>query len=246
MIEKVEKKLKMDDYDLEAVFTPTVINLLIAAFFIICTLKDTLLTAEATIWWQTAVVIVTPIAVEVILFRFFMQTFRESSKLFESVLYRKDRLNFPTTSMLLLGDNSISQLQKKRIRQVLKSKYNINLPSKAKEEANEMEVRRTVKDTVALIRKEVADSGDTMTRRKLKRYGTFRNFLGGALYCFPVCLACWLVSLCLSSSSVLALSIALAIYFVYSIVDFFLVKNTAVEYAESLITTFDKNNYDEA
>lgn len=121
-----------------------------------------------------------------------------------------------------------------------------NIPKAIVEEANEMEARRTVKDAVALIRKEVADSGDTMTRRKLKRYGTFRNFLGGALYCFPVCLACWIVSLCLSSSSVLPLSIALAIYFVYSIVDFFLVKNTAVEYAESLITTFDKNNYDEA
>lgn len=246
MIEKVEKKLKMDDYNREAVFTPAVVNLLFAAFFIICTLKDTLLTTESTIWWQTAAIIIAPITVEVILFRFFMHIFREASKLFESFLYHKDHLYFPTTSMLLLGDNSISQIQKKRIRQVLKIKYNITLPSKTSEEDDELEARRAAKDAVALMRKDVADNDDTMIRRKLKRYGMFRNFLGGALFCLPICLTCWIVSLCLSSSSTLTLSITLTTYIVLVVTDLLFTKNTAIDYAESLITTFDKLNYNEA
>lgn len=38
MIGKIEKLLHLDDYDLEAVFTPAIVNLLILDFVFTCTL----------------------------------------------------------------------------------------------------------------------------------------------------------------------------------------------------------------
>ena len=169
-----------------------------------------------------------------------MHLFRGMSKLFENINYGKDRLHFPTTSMLLYKDKSISQDLKKRVREELKATYNISLLSKAKEEADEQEARRTAKDAAAAIRQVVADSKDSMTRRKLKRYGAYRNFIGGALACFPLSVASCIITGCVSDTcSILAIGTAI-IYLVLIAVDYFLAKSAATDYAETLITTFDK------
>lgn len=243
MIGKIEKLLNMDDYDLEAVFTPAIVNLLILDFVFTCTILPI---AEGTVWWRAALAIVASLAAAVVLTRFSMHFFRAVARFIEDMLYRKDRLHFPTTSMLLLSDNSISQTMKKRIRDDLKTLYNITLCTKAKEEADEMEARRTAKDAVALIRKTVADSKDAMTRRKLKRYGLFRNFLGGALICLPLCILCWAIDFSRTGTIDLVILTALIIYLLLIVVDFFIIKSAAVDYAESLITTFDKLNHNEA
>ena len=244
MIGKIEKLLNLDDYDLEAVFTPAIVNLLILDFVFTCTLLPI---AENTVWWKTALAIVAPLAASVVLTRFTMHFFRGVSHMvYEDTLYRKDRLRFPATSMLLLTDDSISQAMKKRIRDDLKTLFNITLCTKAQETANEMGARRTAKDAVALIRKSVADSHDSMTRRMLKRYGMFRNFLGGALFCLPLSILCWAVDFnCTGTSDPIILT-ALGFYLLIIVVDFFITKSAAVEYAESLLTTFNKINHNEA
>ena len=239
MIGKIEKLLNMDDYDLEAVFTPAIVNLLILDFVFTCTILPI---AEETVWWRAALVIVASIAAAVVLTRFSMHFFRAVARFIEDMLYRKDRLHFPTTSMLLLSDKSISQTMKKRIRDDLKTLYNITLCTKAKEEADEMEARRTAKDAVALIRKTVADSEDAMTRRKLKRYGLFRNFL----ICLPLCILCWAIEFNRTGASDPVILTTLIIYLLLILVDFFITKSAAIDYAESLITTFDKLNHNEA
>ena len=246
MIGKIEKLLKMDDYDLEAVFTPAIVNMLILDIVFTCTLLPI---AEHTSWWRPVLAITAPLAAAVVLTRFVMHIFRGVSRMFfEDILYRKDRLRFPTTSMLLLGDNStsVSKMMKNRVRENLKTLYNITLPTKAKEDADEMEARRTAKDAVYYIRKAVADSGDTMTRRKLKRYGMFRNFLGGAVICLPLSVACWFIDFSRTGVSNSIIHIALILYLILVVIDFFITKSAAVDYAETLITTFDKLNHDEA
>lgn len=111
MIGKIEKLLNMDDYDLEAVFTPAVVNVLILDFVFTCTLLPV---AENTEWWRTAIAVAAPFAASVVLFRFAMHSFREMARTtVESILYRKDRLRFPTTSMLLYSDSSISKVMKR-------------------------------------------------------------------------------------------------------------------------------------
>ena len=99
---------------------------------------------------------------------------------------------------------------------------------------------------MALIRKTVADSEDAMTRRKLKRYGLFRNFLGGALICLPLCILCWAIEFNRTGASDPVILTTLIIYLLLILVDFFITKSAAIDYAESLITTFDKLNHNEA
>ena len=246
MIGKIEKLLKMDDYDLEAVFTPAIVNMLILDIVFTCTLLPI---AENTSWWRPVLAIVAPLAAAVVLTRFAMHFFRGVSRtVFEDTLYRKDRLRFPTTSMLILGDNStsVSKMMKNRVREDLKTLYNITLLSKAKEDVDEMEARRMAKDAVYYIRKAVADNGDTMTRRKLKRYGMFRNFLGGAVFCLPLSVACWVINFSRAGVSTPIILTALILYLMLVMIDFFITKSAAVDYAETLITTFDKLNHDEA
>jgi hypothetical protein len=246
MIGKIEKLLKMDDYDLEAVFTPAIVNMLILDIVFTCTLLPI---AENTSWWRPVLAIVAPLAAAVVLTRFAMHFFRGVSRtVFEDTLYRKDRLRFPTTSMLILGDNStsVSKMMKNRVREDLKTLYNITLLSKAKEDVDEMEARRMAKDAEYYIRKAVADNGDTMTRRKLKRYGMFRNFLGGAVFCLPLSVACWVINFSRAGVSTPIILTALILYLMLVVIDFFITKSAAVDYAETLITTFDKLNHDEA
>jgi len=246
MIGKIEKLLKMDDYDLEAVFTPAIVNMLILDIVFTCTLLPI---AENTSWWRPVLAIVAPLAAAVVLTRFAMHFFRGVSRtVFEDTLYRKDRLRFPTTSMLILGDNStsVSKMMKNRVREDLKTLYNITLLSKAKEDVDEMEARRMAKDAVYYIRKAVADNGDTMTRRKLKRYGMFRNFLGGEVFCLPLSVACWVINFSRAGVSTPIILTALILYLMLVVIDFFITKSAAVDYAETLITTFDKLNHDEA
>lgn len=244
MIGKIEKLLNMDDYDLEAVFTPAIVNLLILDFVFTCTLLPI---AENTMWWKTALAIVTPLAAAVVITRFTMHFFRGVSRtIYEDTLYRKDRLRFPTTSMLLLTDNSISQSMKKRVRDDLKTLYNITLCTKAQEATDEMEARRTAKDAVALIRKTVADCHDAMTHRMLNRYSMFRNFLGGAVFCLPLSITCWAIDYSHTGTSNPIILTALVFYLLIIVVDIFITKSAAIEYAESLLTTFNKINHNEA
>ena len=238
MIGKIETQLKMDKYDLEAVFTPAVVNILFLDFVFTCTLLPIVKNAE---WCPTVIPLVAPLAASVVLFRFAMYLFCEIARTtVESMLYQKDRLRFPTSSMLLYNDTSISKMMKKRIRKDLIAKYKITLCTKAQEDADEMEARRTAKDAVALIRKTVAEREDVMTYRKLIRYGMFRNFLGGALFCFPFSVICWVINFYLTKSENITIIIAIIFYLIIIIVDYVLTRSAAVDYAETLITTFDK------
>ena len=83
MIGKIEKLLNMDDYDLEAVFTPAIVNLLILDFVFTCTILPI---AEETVWWRAALVIVASIAAAVVLTRFSMHFFRAVARFIEDML----------------------------------------------------------------------------------------------------------------------------------------------------------------
>ena len=243
MIGKIEEKLKMDDYDLEAVFTPAVVNFLILDFVFTCTILPVV---ENTTWWHTALAIVAPIAAAVILTRFFMNFFRATSRIYEDIFYRKDRLKFPTTSMLLLSVKNISRQKKIKARNILKTKYKTSLCPQHIETTDEMEARRTAKYAAAIIRKVVAESNDTLTHRKLIRYGTFRNFLGGAIYCLPLAIAFWAIDYHHSGVYNNMILLTLIFYAALFLIDIYLTMSAADDYADTLITTFNLLNHDEA
>lgn len=221
MISDIAKRLEMDNYDLEAVFTPTIVNLLIPYFVFMSTLFPYMHNAY---WWKSVITITTSLATVVIATRFVMNLFRATSRIFEDILYRKDRLRFPTTSMLLFSDHSISQEMKMRVRNILMTKYNMKLCSKAKEKSDEMEARRTAKDAVSIIRTIVADTDNPMIRRKLIRYGCFRNFLGGAIYCLLFCIVCWAIDYTNSGNINTIITITIIIYVTIIAIVFFLLR----------------------
>lgn len=237
MITKIEKLLKLDDYDLEAVFTPAMVNMIIISIVFSSTLLQTM---KDLVWWHTVVIIVAPLATMAVLIRFIMHLFRGVARTaFEDTLYRKDRLLFPTTSMLLLNDKSISLVLKRRVRNKLKQQYDINLLPLQKERTDVMEARRTSRDAINIIKKKVNTANDDMMRRKLKRYGKFRNFLGGAIICLPICFACWYTSFHITQE-VNPFTIAIiGLYLIFSLIDLFVAQSAAIDYAETLIITFD-------
>ena len=120
------------------------------------------------------------------------------------------------------------------------------MATKDSEVKNELEARRTAKDAVALIRKTVAKSEDMLTSLKLKRYGQFRNFLGGAVFCLPFAITCTVVSAIKSAPCAPLLFILNIVYVIVAFIDYFLTKSAATDYAETLITTFDQINHHEA
>lgn len=243
MIEQIEKKLKMDKYDLESVFSPAMVNIIITAFVFACAVIGSSIRIYYSAWWQVGLEILGSFAVTALLARFIMNIFRGASKFFENIHYGKTRLYFPTTSMLLFDDNSISQDTKKRVRGKLKTKYNINLLSRTKETENNIEARRAAKDAVATIRQVVSESKrSSMLYRKLIRYGAFRNFLGGAFFCLPASILCWAIV----DIHNMACLITIVLYIISFIVDYFLTLSSAVDYAETLIITFDKIENNEA
>lgn len=242
MIGKIEKILKMDDYDRDAVYTPAIINITITVIFIWYTLTD----LYPSTWHIKFTAFFGSVAAVAIFTRFIMNLFRGISKLFEDIHYGRDRLHFPTTSMLLLSDNSISQDLKKRVRRELKSRYKITLLTKDSEATNEIEARRTAKDAVAAIKKTVAKSNDKLTKLKLKRYGQFRNFLGGAVFCIPFAIICTVISAVKYAPCAHLLFIINIVYVIVAFIDYFLTKSAATDYAETLITTFDQINHHEA
>ena len=73
----------------------------------------------------------------------------------------------------------------------------------------------------------------------------FRTFLGGALFCFPISVICWAIAPQLTKDSNTVIITALMIYFILITVDYFLTRSAAVDYAETLITTFDKIRHNE-
>lgn len=239
MIKHIQKILNFDDYDMDAMFIPAVINLTAVFYFggIFLMNNSALIKADAV--WKIVSVIASSPLISLVFARFLVDFFRGSSKILESVLYGKDRTRFPSTSMLLLKDNSISRTLKSKIRGYLADR-GFKLLSKAKEVSNEKEARLAARDAVGFIRKCVDEQDDTIYQRKLVRYGCHRNFLGGFMYCFPICVVLFAFNILNDDTYKNINIVVLVTYTVIGIIRFFLLKRSAIEYAECLFTSFDK------
>ena len=64
--------------------------------------------------------------------------------------------------------------------------------------------------------------------------------------CLPLSVACWFIDFSRTGVSNSIIHIALILYLILVVIDFFITKSAAVDYAETLITTFDILNHDEA
>ncbi len=100
-----------------------------------------------------------------------------AKELFEK-RYFKNELYFPTTNMLLLNDNNLSDNYKSKIRDKIKKDYGIALPSIEKELADNLKTRLEIKDAVGLIR--VKTKNNPLLLQHNMEYGFIRNLIGGS------------------------------------------------------------------
>ena len=149
------------------------------------------------------------ITITVAIIYFLMQLNRLLSKHIFEFIYFKKQLYFPTTSRLLLSDDTLSSDYKNRIRETAESDFSIKFLNQEEEIANEVVARKTIRDIVGLIRRKVGDG--TLTLQHNIEYGFFRNLIGGSIISFLM--SCELIYLCIEISNrfVLSISIILAI-----------------------------------
>ncbi len=96
---------------------------------------------------------------------------------FEKAFF-KEELHMPTTNFLLFSDSVFSEQHKQRIREKIKSDFDINLPTMNEEQVDELSTRRKIVEVMALIRKKL--HGNKFLLQHNIEYGAMRNTIGGS------------------------------------------------------------------
>ena len=102
--------------------------------------------------------------------------------LFENQIFKAGK-DFPTTTMLLLTDSFLSVEMKNKIRKKVETDFGLQLCSQEQEQANLEEAKKTIRDAVNLIRKQVKD-GDKTLQYNI-HYGLSRNLIAGSIFAIP-------------------------------------------------------------
>ena len=158
-----------------------------------------------------AIKFVGDVTITVAIIYFLMQVNRFLSKHTFEAIYFKKQLYFPTTSRLLLSDNSLSSDYKNRIREKAELEFNINFLKSVEETENELTARKTIRDIVGLIRRKVGDG--TLTLQHNIEYGFFRNLIGGSTISFLM--ACTLIYLSIENGNRFILGISIILTTIY-------------------------------
>jgi len=101
---------------------------------------------------------------------------------FENLIFKSGK-EFPTTTMLLLSDTYLSSEMKTKIRKKIEITFNIHLLALEKEQENLEEAKKTIRDAVNLIRKQVKN-GDKTLQYNI-HYGFSRNLIAGSIFAIP-------------------------------------------------------------
>lgn len=155
----------------------------------------------------------------------------------EGVIF-KHGLAFPTTEFLLHSNEVLSTELKKRIRDKVKSDFDLTLPSVSAEQKDEANARKRIAEAVRLIQKDV-DKGRRIIDYNIV-YGFWRNLLGAAILGVVMATAlAFLACFVLNISWMVWTEIVLATLFIVLLL--FrrpLLRGPAEEYARSLLTEY--------
>ena len=120
-----------------------------------------------------------PISLIVCSLGFFCREFyRMISKIvFQYIFFKNDETEMPTTIWLLHSDKTISEQEKKQLREKVKKDFDIELPSKGKEKRNLVEAKKEIAYAVRQMRE--VTRGNKILLQYNYQYGFFRNAIGG-------------------------------------------------------------------
>lgn len=154
---------------------------------------------------------------------------------FEERIFKSGR-EFPTTTMLLLSDTYLSSEMKTKVRKKVETSFGIHLLPLEKEQENLEEAKKTIRDAVNLIRKQVKD-GDKTLQYNI-HYGCSRNLIAGSLFALPLSvLDAYLFGI--QNNAGLYFSVALAVFFLFALIfNKTILTHYANAYAECLLSEF--------
>ena len=154
---------------------------------------------------------------------------------FENLIFKSGK-DFPTTTMLLLSDTYLSTEMKTNIRKKIETTFGIHLLTLEKEQENLEEAKKTIRDAVNLIRKQVKN-GDKTLQYNI-HYGFTRNLIAGSLFAFPLSVLNALL-FGLQNKAGFFFSGALAVFFLAALIfNKTILTHFANAYAECLLSEF--------
>lgn len=142
----------------------------------------------------------------------------------------KDELHMPTTNYMLFSDSMYSEQHKNKIRNKMADDFDVSLPTKEEEEADQNNARIRVVEVMALVRKKL--HGNKFLLQHNIEYGAMRNAIGGSVIGAVLSLAN-IVFFNYSAPNKLAVTISVVTFTIY----FFLIA------LSKYIIVFYGNNY---
>jgi len=161
-----------------------------------------------------------------------------SKWIFQRRFFKEDESYMPTVELLLWNNNSFTDDKKKRIREKIKSKFHIELPTKQSEIKNERQARRLISEIVPQIR-EITRDNDILFDYNCY-FGSVRNALGGCIIAMLILIFLFLANFKNPVISQLWLAIPFIVYLLSVILAKPLLKYFGYEYARKLYDVFMK------
>lgn len=240
-MKKILNYLNLDEYEKKAVFEPAVVNLVLLYLIIVTCLYSNGLTSTIMVNIAKGAI---PLAILAITIRFLMNLFRDFSKtIIQYPRYKRNMSNMPTTELLLWSNGEMPKVEKKNIRDKIRTKYEVSLPSEKAEKKDEKAARQLIADVVSRIRGDIRNNekADKMYLRYNMRYGASRNFFGGGMLCIVAELF-FILLLNLNSTTFAFAWFLFALHCILVIIDFFMIPARAKEYASNLYAEFLRLN----
>lgn len=223
----------LDVYEIRARYIPAIIAALPAIILSAFIKRDVWISLFSN---AKCFLVVENVSLSLIAVLFLIHVQRGIAKhVFENLIFKSGK-EFPTTTMLLLSNPYLSSEMKTKIRKKIETTFGIHLLTSEKEQKNLEEAKKTIRDAVNLIRKQVKD-GDKTLQYNI-HYGCSRNLIAGSLFALPLSvLDAYLFGM--QNTAGFYFSVALAVLFLAVLVfNKTILTHFANDYAECLLSEF--------
>lgn len=231
----------MDTYTKHANVYPSIFAMLMPTLLTVYYFYEPL-TAAVPLWSKAIRIfmLLIPIALVYGAIGFFMrEVFRSTSKwLFQFPLYGKRSTEMPTTRMLMWSDDTIDRRTKQHIRELIKSRYNINLYGEEDEKKEPASAEKAITNAIGVMRSRVTP--DAILLQYNYRYGFARNYLGASVWAIIFLLVIGILATALKLDDAWFAWVAIGVQLVLGFFVFLTLKPRAEAYANQLLTMFQR------
>ena len=164
-------------------------------------------------------------------------TFRLTSRhLFQYRLFKEDETEMPTTQILLYADATLPDETKDRVREKVYEKFNFKMKNREEERNDLLNAKKCIIQAVKYMRN--ATREDPILVQSNYRYGFQRNQLGGLVWSSLFCIVLLLISAFTNSGYTIVSLCALLAVALQGVGAYFMMKDEAKTYADTLISSF--------